>query len=336
MTTVLGWDAPDVDPLAATRLIDLGVDYWIDRAIARLLAPERAPAGDRHLAMLIARIGDTRTYLDVLRSLIERNARVRGPIEWQMYAAALPADATPVPALADAMQPVFERLWRTVEQHFGDKELGRESTVRIQDTPAKDQVGLLALARQGLRKLVAPDAPVPLAAPLVPAPGRPTDGWGTIDVFEIGEPTHAFCWQGHEAARARLGDRVRWHWLHGPSHEHAQSFPTCAVIEAAIDQEPGGLWPHALPLLKHALHWRLGEFAEILPRLHWPSDPQRALLDATLEPIRARVLRDAWLLDAVGVPEIRPAFVVGRRLFAGRDAYDDLAGEVARRGGGAP
>jgi hypothetical protein len=41
-----------------------------------------------------------------------------------------------------------------------------------------------------------------------------------------------------------------------------------------------------------------------------------------------RVLRDIWLLDTVRVPEVRPTFVVGRRLFAGRHPYRDLARET--------
>lgn len=323
MTSVLGWDAPTVDPFAADRLIDLGVDFLIDRRIASLL---EAPGSGRDHKGLRRRFSRTKSVADYIDITGQALARTRD---------LLPSRATAVPALPDAMQPWFDATALMVTESLGDKHYNRALSLGLQVMDASEPLTALAYARQGLRQLLDPAAPLLLAAPLVPTAGRVADGPGPVAVFEIGEPTHPFASQGHADARAALGplkDQVRWHWIYGPSHEHAQSLAACCLVEAALEQDPTGLWTHAPDLMKQAMYLRLGHFEEVLRVIRWPADPRRAVARAQSDDIKARVERDLALLDAVGVPEIRPAFVVGRRVFAGRDAYSALAAAITPPG----
>jgi hypothetical protein len=338
MTSVLGTDAPDVDPLAARFPSDLGVDFIIDHAIAGLHVPPGAPLGNRSLRRQLASSKDVAGLLAAIevqsKVAVHDDDRKR---EWVRIQQLLPSSAAPpaLAAAADALAPWFTaaaELAMVPVRRAPPLAYGAGAPVGNLLDPAV--FGCLALARQGLRQLLDPTAPVPLAAPLPPVPGRVTSGSGPIDVFEVGELTNPFSGLGHQAVRARLGaldGRVRWHWVHGPSFEHPQSAPSARIFEASLEQDPEGLWPRAGQLYKAAIALRNGQYARVLEGLGWPKKVAKALARAESREIKERVSREAWRLDACGVPSTRPAFVIGRRLFAGEQCYDELVAHVQQR-----
>lgn len=330
MTSVLGTGAPDVDPLEAARLCDLGMDFLIDRELACVATPYPMPGSNKPLAGDLAALRTADDLLATAGRHMRSAAQMQRSPEWTELAALLPPAGTPAAALPDALQPWFDAVAARARARLGDKPYHQDVSFLLQLGTITRHLNALAYVRQGVRRLLDPRAPVPLAGPLVPAPGRPTEGAGPVDVFEIVEPTHPFCWQGHADARAMLGPaaaHVRWHWVHGVSHEHARTLAGVCLVEAALEQD-ARLWQGGPALLRQVMALRLGHFEEALRAARWPADPARAAARAGSDEIKARVQRDLSLIDAVGVPEVRPAFAVGRRILAGRDAPAALAAAV--------
>jgi hypothetical protein len=335
MINVLGTDAPDVNPLAAKFPSDLGVDFIIDHEIASLHAQQGTSRHNESLQRRLAAAVDVVSLIEAIdqRASVTTHDPERKR-EWARIRQLLPSSASR-PDLATASEVLLP--WFAAAAEFamvrvrGAKPLAHGAGALVGNLLEPAVFGCLALARQGLRKLLDPSAPVPLAAPLPPMPGRATSGPGPIDIFEVGELTNPFSGLGHKEVRARLGaleSRVRWHWIHGPTFEHPQSAPTARVFEACLEQDPAGLWPRAAQLFKAAIALRMGQHAQLLEGLGWPKKVSKAMARSESKEIKERVAGEAWLLDACGVPPVRPAFAIGRRLFAGEQAYDDLVAHV--------
>jgi hypothetical protein len=335
MTDVLGRNVPAVDLDGAVRLIDFGIDLLVDRDIAAMLEPPESGRGNRYLTRKLAATTSPAAYLHELRvsctGLARMAARSGGDFDWAALGARLPAERSATQLVA-AMEPWFGEVAEDARRTLGDRVYNRHVSFALQSGRINRHLSVLSYARQGLRRLLDPAAPILLAAPLTAAPGRLPSRADGLDVFAIVEPTHPFAYEGLAAARRAFGplaDHVRWNWIHGPAYEHPRSFDACCAVEAAIEVEPDGLWPHADALLRQVVAFRLGQLGDALRLAGWPHDPSAAIARAGEAASRDRVQRDLAMLDAVGVPEARPAFVIGRRVFAGRDAHAAFAAAVA-------
>ncbi|HEY4244388.1 MAG TPA: hypothetical protein VGM88_31455 [Kofleriaceae bacterium] len=340
MTDVLGRWAPPVEFDRVRRLTDFGIDLMIDHAIAVLLEPRESGRQPRALRERIAETPNAAAYVDLLDGLGKLSQRfARHGTDWAAMTALLPAPGADF-ELGRSMEPWFQAVTADALRVLGDKEYKPRLRLGLQLLPIALHLGKLSFARQALRHLLDPERPVRIAAPLVPALGRPASGTGGIDVFAIIDPTDPFTYQALPAARtalARFGEGIRWHWIHGPGYQSTHTFAACCVVQAAIEAAPEVLWSNADLLLRQVAAFRLGMFEDALRLSGWPIDPSAAVARAATDAVQDRVWRDAAMLDAFGVPGVRPTFVVGRRVFAGDGTILALNSAVARavRHGGA-
>jgi hypothetical protein len=170
-----------------------------------------------------------------------------------------------------------------------------------------------------------------LAAVLRARPQSPRRGDGAIEIVEIGDLQDPFTADAHERVASELADlreHLTWRWIHGPLAHHAHGRRAAELVEAAYAVMPERAWEYTTALCRNRRHIEAGALDRAVR-----DAPAAERVIAAFESgsFHAPVEHDLHLLDACGVPPIRPAFALGRRLFTGVSAASLLRQEIIRR-----
>ncbi len=324
-------------PLEARFISELGVDYLIDRYRARLLLIPDDPLYPRFMQKHLAKIDSQESWLRVLKELSKETANDLGLVESSNLHKVINELGKLCRGHESIVKENIIRKWASAwYDHLQEEIKGAsyrvEVPLRLQlSHRAKCIIQLLAIARQGMAQLAAPDFRPPLAARLKIRPDSPARGDGKIEIVEVGDLQDPFTAQGHEQILTVLNDLpdyIALRWVHGPLSHHKYSIQAGELTEACAELSPQLFWKVIDQLCRRTKLVRIGAFERALQDL----DISPAFIRETLSSgrFRPKVEHDMNLLNATGVPPIRPAFVVDRELFLGADQNHNLGNTLKR------
>lgn len=322
-------------PVFARCLEELGREFLIEHEIARLYTPKGMAGHPMVLLNELERVHDMPSLLATLRlySTVHGNylgSQVKHRVE------ALNDVLGTALAVGDSPEGTFERWSQGVGEVLLQKEGERpfDPLLILERQFSMGGNGLrsdMALTRLGLCKVLGQDARVRLPAPVLVREEVPARGSGSVEVVEVGDLVFGGWAGGDRALMDALGDAwsaVRFRWIHGPTGYRAGSLFAAGFAEALREAAPERFWD----AIEKIYRWQddVGEriTREVVRDL--PVDPDRVLERATAPDIVAKVHQDQAVVTTCAIPPIRPAFVVGRKLFLGREQYPELAAEVRR------
>lgn len=321
--------------LQASHVADLGLDYLVDHRLARLREEPSYPGYPRNLVRRLDEIRDSETLVEALREMTEDAAVLLGrnwEEELQQAASRLP-EAAQAPrdldaSLAEWREAAGAILLRVLETMPFDP--GRPLEVHL--APAESLlISALAVARRKPALLRGENPEILLPAQPIARDELPARGSGRVEIIEVGDLLESACALGHEEVFAELepwAGSIRWRWLHGPTGFHENSYFAAGIAEVVAEQDPAGFWTAIELLYDQRDIVEVGSLSQVLPGLR--VDPLTLRERAVSPEITALVARDHTMALVCAIPAMRPAFVIGRKLFLRSGQADAIRAEVER------
>lgn len=326
---------PPRHPVFARCIRDLGTEFLIAHRIARLYTLPGMAGAPRVFLTGLAAIRDMPSLLATLRLNSSLDAKLLGAEAKQVVEQLNEALSSDV-AKGEAPEAAFERwvqgMGALLLRHEGDRRF--DPKILLEQQLSMGGNGLrtdMALARFGLERVLGREPEVQLPAPVLPRDEVPSRGEGRVEVIELGDLVYGWWAGGEKPLMDALGDArsaVRFRWVHGITGYRAGSVFAAGFAEALREAVPERFWE----VIEKIYRWQNDVGARVTREVvrDLPVDPDAVLARASAPDIMEKVQRDQAMVTTCAIPPIRPAFVVGRKLFLGREKYPELAAEVRR------
>lgn len=302
-----------IHPADARSLEELGADYLVAVALARLGSPTRPhPGAPRFLAEELVRLDTPGAVVDLLHlaedavEALPANAALAAWLR-DLPAYGRPADLEGATRQVERATPL---LHAALTGTLAGRPFDPTAPLALQLDPVQTLLrDVLCATRAGLDRLAAPHRRYPLAAPLrVRAALPPRGEGGDMPLVEVGEATTA-------AVEASATPGLRW--VHGVGAQSTpQAVGAARLLEAVARREPGRFWPAV-----DALRAAGGRPAALVGVVE---DAGRVRRAAEGPEVEEGLAADRVQVDVCGVPTERPAFVLGTAVYAGVERLGDL------------
>ena len=326
-------------PVYAQRIGELGLDFLVNYRIARLRTPKGMAGHSRVLSSELSKCQDLASIIQRIRLLIKLAIRGIGP-------SVESALSEPTSVLATAIERgeeadgAFERWSQEVGAvlltHEGDQPFIPMNLLEIQLSPGGELLlDALALARHGRNVVLGRESPILLPAPLLLREELPPRGAGPVEVVDVGDLLVGHWAENDPYLKEVLGDAwemARFRWIHGPTGLSRNTLFAAGLAEALRESAPERFWE----IIERVYRWQ-GNVGDGITRetvAGFPVDPYQVLERAKASDIVEKVERDFAVVTTCAVSPDRPAFVIGRKLFLGREEYPALAAEIRRLAAG--
>ncbi len=323
-----------VYPADAATLNELSVDFLVDHVLARRAEPEGSGMEPRILKQALEYITDLPSLKQVLCEDLNGVALLWDePLRSALKEAIsfFPVDAERNIDVAESAVAEWEkRLGKMLKKIIGSGSFDPLRPLEYQISPKANELrAVIAIARQGLKMVRGDDCSIQL--PFTPRfrEELPEKTGDEPLIIEIGDLQDSVCASAYKEIWTMLGPmapKCKRRWIHGPTGYNEKSVYAAGLAEAVAEMVPDMFWD----IIKRLYHYYTLVEVDVTRDVtrNLSIDPLKIRNRSMETEIRERIKKDYATVVTCAIPPYRPAFVVNRKLFYGKEQFPNLCMEI--------